>query len=71
MSVFGAEVTHVFCDLRIEKLLPKQISLPPLNGLRAFEAAGRRLNFRAAAEELGVTQGRSRNRCAAWRTIWA
>lgn len=31
--------------------------LPPLNGLRAFEAAGRRLTFRAAAEELGVTQG--------------
>lgn len=32
-------------------------SLPPLNALRAFEVAGRRLNFRAAAEELGVTQG--------------
>lgn len=32
-------------------------SLPPLNGLRAFDAAGRRLNFRAAADELGVTQG--------------
>lgn len=32
-------------------------SLPPLNALRAFEAAGRRLNFRAAAEELGVTRG--------------
>ncbi|MDU9003487.1 LysR substrate-binding domain-containing protein [Sedimentitalea todarodis] len=31
--------------------------LPPLNGLRAFEAAGRRLTFRAAAEDLGVTQG--------------
>jgi LysR family glycine cleavage system transcriptional activator len=31
--------------------------LPPLNGLRAFETAGRRLTFRAAAEELGVTQG--------------
>jgi len=32
-------------------------SLPPLNALRAFEVAGRRLNFRAASEELGVTQG--------------
>ncbi|MBX5222975.1 LysR family transcriptional regulator [Rhizobium sp. NLR8a] len=32
-------------------------TLPPLNALRAFEASGRRLNFRAAAEELGVTQG--------------
>jgi len=31
--------------------------LPPLNGLRAFEVAGRCLNFRAAADELGVTQG--------------
>ncbi|KZB71272.1 MULTISPECIES: LysR substrate-binding domain-containing protein [Thalassospira] len=30
---------------------------PPLNGLRAFDAAGRYLNFRLAAEELGVTQG--------------
>ncbi|WP_160006552.1 transcriptional regulator GcvA [Rhizobium sp. 18055] len=30
--------------------------LPPLNGLRAFEVAARHLNFRAAAEELGVTQ---------------
>ncbi len=31
--------------------------LPPLNALRAFEVSGRRLNFRAAAEELGITQG--------------
>ncbi len=31
-------------------------SLPPLNALRAFEAAGRHLNFRLAAEEIGVTQ---------------
>ena len=31
--------------------------LPPLNGLRAFDAAGRHLNFRLAADELGVTQG--------------
>ena len=30
--------------------------LPPLNALRAFEVAGRKLNFRAAADELGVTQ---------------
>lgn len=32
-------------------------SLPPLNALRAFDAAGRHLNFRAAADEMGVTQG--------------
>ncbi len=31
--------------------------LPPLNALRAFEAAARYLNFRIAAKELGVTQG--------------
>jgi LysR family glycine cleavage system transcriptional activator len=31
--------------------------LPSLNALRAFEAASRHLNFRLAAEELGVTQG--------------
>jgi len=31
--------------------------LPPLNALKAFEASGRHLNFRLAAEELGVTQG--------------
>lgn len=31
--------------------------LPPLNALRAFEAAARHLNFRLAAEEMGVTHG--------------
>ncbi len=31
--------------------------IPPLNSLKAFEASGRHLNFRMAAEELGVTQG--------------
>ena len=31
--------------------------LPPLNGLRAFEAAGRHLSFKQAADELGVTPG--------------
>lgn len=37
-------------------MLPRH-KLPSLNALRAFEASGRRLNFRAAAEELNVTQG--------------
>lgn len=32
-------------------------SLPPMNALRTFEVAGRRLSFRAAADEIGVTQG--------------
>lgn len=36
---------------------PNLARLPPLNGLRAFEVAARHLNFRLAAEELGVTQG--------------
>ncbi|MDR4308664.1 LysR family transcriptional regulator [Chelatococcus sambhunathii] len=31
------------------------VRLPPLGALRAFEAAARRLSFRLAAEELGVT----------------
>jgi LysR family glycine cleavage system transcriptional activator len=31
--------------------------LPPMNALRAFAVAGRRLNFRAASEDLGVSQG--------------
>jgi LysR family glycine cleavage system transcriptional activator len=30
--------------------------LPPLNSLRAFEAAARRLSFTRAGEELNVTQ---------------
>jgi LysR family glycine cleavage system transcriptional activator len=31
--------------------------LPPLNGLRSFEAAARHLSFARAADELGVTAG--------------
>ncbi|MGC3872416.1 LysR substrate-binding domain-containing protein [Halomonas sp. GXIMD04776] len=38
-------------------MTPSRRKLPPLNALRAFEVSGRRLNFRAAADELGVTQG--------------
>lgn len=38
-------------------MLNNSRSLPSLNALRAFEAAGRHLSFRAAAQELGVTQG--------------
>lgn len=32
-------------------------NLPPLNGLRAFEAAARNLSFKKAGKELGVTPG--------------
>ena len=35
----------------------KSRRLPPLNALRAFEVAARHSSFRAAADELGVTQG--------------
>lgn len=31
--------------------------LPPLNALRAFEVTGRRMTFRGAADDLGVSQG--------------
>ena len=36
--------------------MPNHRSLPPLNALRAFEAAGRKLSFRAAADELQLPQ---------------
>jgi LysR family glycine cleavage system transcriptional activator len=32
-------------------------NMPPLNSLKAFEASGRHLNFRLAADELGLTLG--------------
>ena len=43
--------------------------LPPLNGLRAFEAAARHLSFTRAADELGVHPSRSpcRPACSGWR----
>ncbi len=36
---------------------PRAASLPPLNAIRAFEAAARHLSFTKAADELAVTQG--------------
>jgi DNA-binding transcriptional LysR family regulator len=39
------------------KALSQTRRFPPLNALRAFEAAARHLNFRLAADELRVTQG--------------
>src|SRR6202790_109819 len=41
-------------QLKFGVLMTRQ--LPSLNGLRAFEAAGRHGSFKAAAEELNVTQ---------------
>jgi len=38
-------------------MIERRTRLPPLNALRAFDASARYLNFRLAAEELGVTQG--------------
>lgn len=43
--------------MKVENLLSDKLHLPPVNALKAFDVAGRRLNFRAAAEELGVSQG--------------
>lgn len=37
-------------------IMNRHSSLPPLNALRVFEVVTRHLNFRLAAEELGVTQ---------------
>ncbi|HWA49364.1 MAG TPA: transcriptional regulator GcvA [Dongiaceae bacterium] len=39
--------------------------LPPLSALRAFEAAARHMSFRAAAEELGLTQSAISHQVAA------
>jgi LysR family transcriptional regulator, glycine cleavage system transcriptional activator len=36
---------------------PMTYALPPLNALRAFEAAARHLSFKLAAQELHVTPG--------------
>lgn len=40
-------------------------SLPPLSALRAFEAAARHMSFRAAADELGLTQSAISHQVAA------
>jgi LysR family glycine cleavage system transcriptional activator len=42
-------------EILIEEPVPRR--LPPLNAVRAFEAAARHLSFTRAAEELAVTQG--------------
>jgi hypothetical protein len=41
----------------IGRKVDKRRSLPPLNALRAFEAAARHSSFKHAADELGVTHG--------------
>lgn len=41
----------------MERLSEHRRRLPPLNALRAFEAAARHLNFSRAADELSVTPG--------------
>jgi len=45
--------------------------LPPLNALRAFEAAARHLSFKQAAQELHVTAGAVSQQVACWRSGWA
>lgn len=52
---------QIFCvnpvDILHTQLNLSMRNIPPLNSLKAFEASGRHLNFRLAAEELAVTQG--------------
>ena len=45
--------------------------LPPLNALRAFEAAARHLSFKQATHELHVTAGQSASKFGCWRSGWA
>ncbi len=45
--------------------------LPPLNSLRAFEAAARHLSFKKADEELHVTPAAVTIRSGRWRSIAA
>lgn len=42
---------------RTPSLLPPRLNTPPMNAMRAFEAAARHGNFHRAAEELCVTPG--------------
>ena len=41
--------------------------LPPLNALKAFEAAARHLSFTRAAEELFVTQAAISHQIKGWK----
>ena len=43
--------------------------LPPLNAVRAFEAAARHLSFTKAADELNVTQASVVGAMPAWRRL--
>src|SRR5262245_65943098 len=58
----GRHVPVVCCSRRAvscyetRKVMPMTRRLPPLNALRAFEAAARNENLSRAATELGVTQ---------------
>src|SRR5262249_57686994 len=53
--VAGADLMHACGPLSPE--LAMTYLLPPLNALRAFEAAARHLSFKQAAHELHVTAG--------------
>lgn len=52
-GLLQTELSHIICakNARIDRMPSR---LPPLNALRAFEAAGRHESFTRAAEELGV-----------------
>lgn len=47
-----------------------RVQLPPLAALQAFEAAGRRMSFRQAAEELNVTPSAISPESGRSKSIW-
>jgi LysR family glycine cleavage system transcriptional activator len=58
-SVAGAEAQKIYCKGEPSRCDNDAMTylLPPLNALRAFEAAARHLSFKLAAHELHVTPG--------------
>jgi LysR family transcriptional regulator, glycine cleavage system transcriptional activator len=58
-EIIVARKTSDFFGLSLEEksINPRSMHLPPLNAVRAFDAAARHLSFRRAADELCVTAG--------------
>ena len=53
----NAKTNEINCLFTLDKFTRMKRTLPPLNALRAFEAAGRLGSFKEAAAELHVTHG--------------
>ncbi|WP_420012795.1 LysR family transcriptional regulator [Tateyamaria sp.] len=68
------ELFDMTCAEIAQFMLFMSRTLPPLNALRAFEAAGRHQSFSRAADELGVSHSAiqpSAVTCAGLRRGWA